>query len=230
MQVDLYLRWLLYVELFVLFIVFVPVLSNVKRSVLLSLAPLFSKMQLVFWIFTSFIAFIFVTTVKEVYYSGNALSPSSMDATAKLEMARNERDALMSFITLLLLPVIHFHSNAVVKVYKLEQSLTAMTKQASNVSTQYSAMLAQQSALEKEQKAAKQKVEAAKSKANSKEEKSGTDEDNETVSMLRNELELYRARFDKSEKKCKDLESLLEQTKEQLANYEMMQKAVKKKV
>ena len=80
MQVDYILRWVLYVELLCLFIVFIPFLSNLKRSVLLSIAPLFGKIQLIFWIFWGFIGFIFVTTVKDAY-SANANLTTNMDAT-----------------------------------------------------------------------------------------------------------------------------------------------------
>ena len=84
MQVDIYLRWLLYLELTALFIVFVPFLSNIKRSLLLSIAPIFGKIQLVFWIFWSFVAFIFITTVKDVYSADKSTSNSNtMDASGK---------------------------------------------------------------------------------------------------------------------------------------------------
>eukprot|EP01083_Nonionella_stella_P258835 884222_1 len=114
MQVDLYLRWLLYLELFALFIVFVPYGQNIKRSLLLSISPLFSKIKLAFLIFWSLILFIFGTTFKDVYFSKTP-SDNTMDATAKLELARNERDLLMSFITLLLIPLVYVHSKSVLQ-------------------------------------------------------------------------------------------------------------------
>ena len=55
---------------------------------------------------------------------------------AKLELARNERDALMSFITLLLLPLIHLHCKSVLSIWRLQQNLSAMTSQATNASKQ----------------------------------------------------------------------------------------------
>ena len=83
MQVDYVLRWILYLELLCLFIVFVPFLANLKRSILLSIAPLFGKIQLIFWMFWAFIGFIFFTTVKDAYFANNNLTPNTMDATGK---------------------------------------------------------------------------------------------------------------------------------------------------
>lgn len=241
MQVDLYLRWLLYLELFALFIVFVPFLAKLKRSILLSISPLFSKIQLIFWIFWSFVGFIFVTTIKDAYFSNNNLTSTTMDATgiiflyflytshdiicalwqntAKLELARNERDALMSFITLLLLPIIHLHSKSVLNIYKLQQSVTAMTKQAKNASSQYMQLLKEQDT----------KKGGNNNNKTNKANKSDDDDKDIDTKMLRDELLLYKARLEKSNKKSKDLQLELDQAKEQLKQFDTMQKVIKKK-
>jgi len=213
MQVDLYLRWTLYLELIALFIVFIPILTTFKRSVLLTIAPLFSSIQLVFWIFWSFIGFIFVTTVKDAYFNDTTKDPTTLDAAARLELVRNERDAMMSFITLLLLPIIHLHGKSVLKTYKLEQSVTAMTKQATNASQQLLAMLDQEKANDQKQK----KKETEKKKNNGGE-------------LTQNdELELFKARYAKMEKKYKDLEFELKQSQEQLSMFKNVAKKLKKK-
>lgn len=231
MQVDLYLRWLLYFELFALFIVFVPFLTRLKKSLLQAIAPLFSKIQLVFWIFWSFVGFIFATTINDAYFSNTVTA--TMDATgicfllcayvihlfcftAKLEMARNERDALMSFLTLLLLPIIHFHGKSELNIYSKERSLEAMTKQAVNASNQLKALLIAQ-------------PDDRKKSNDNKKKKDGQEDDDETK-MLRDQVSLSKARLEKANKKCKDLQSELEQAKEQLSQFETLEKVVKKKV
>merc|ERR1712228_74094 len=197
-----------------LFIVFVPFLTRLKKSLLQAIAPLFSKIQLVFWIFWSFVGFIFATTINDAYFSNTVTA--TMDATAKLEMARNERDALMSFLTLLLLPIIHFHGKSELNIYSKERSLEAMTKQAVNASNQLKALLIAQ-------------PDDRKKSNDNKKKKDGKEDDDETK-MLRDQVSLSKARLEKANKKCKDLQSELEQAKEQLSQFETLEKIVKKKV
>ena len=67
-------------------------------------------------------------------------------------MARNERDALMSFITLLLLPIVYLHSKSVLEIYRLQQNVTAMKRQAENASKFNEALLTQQNDDKKDKK------------------------------------------------------------------------------
>ena len=139
-----------------------------------------------------------------------------MCCKAKLELARNERDALMSFITLLLLPVIHLHSKSVLKVYSLQQNLAAMKRQAQNAAMFNETLLTQQ-------------ADNKKDKKDEKKDNDQKDNDDIDTKMLRDELLLYKARLTKSDKRCKELESELNATREQMEKYDELQNAAKKK-
>merc|ERR1711933_95476 len=115
---------------------------------------------------------------------------------------------MMSFLTLLLLPIIHLHGKSVFTVYKLQQSLSAMTKQATNASTQLMAMISAAPKDEKKESLTKKK-----------------DSDDDDTKMLRDELSLSRARLEKEKKKYKDLQSELVQAKEKLAQFDSLDKA-----
>merc|ERR1712083_702676 len=140
---------------------------------------------------------------------GIDVNSKTVDAAARLDLVRNERDALMSFITLLLLPIIHLHGKSVLRSYRLEQSVTTMTKQAKNASEHLLAMLGQQEQVKKSEKKESKKV--------------------KDMSEAEHELELYKARFSKIESKNKDLQSELEQTKQKLTQFEQIENVVKKK-
>lgn len=91
--------------------------------------------------------------------------------------------------------------------------MTAMTKQATNASQQLLAMLDQEKANDQKQK----KKETEKKKNNGGE-------------LTQNdELELFKARYAKMEKKYKDLEFELKQSQEQLSMFKNVAKKLKKK-
>merc|ERR1719491_2361142 len=115
----------------------------------------------------------------------------------------------MSFITLLLLPLIHLHGKSVVRIYKLQRSMTAMTKQATNASSQLMAMLNAQPDAPKK----------SSNKHSDKKEVKGKEADVDAM-VLRDELSLYKARLQKSTQTQKQLREQLEHTKEKLAVYE----------
>merc|ERR1719150_1309112 len=121
---------------------------------------------------------------------------------------------MMSFLTLLLLPIIHLHGKSVFDGYRLQQSLAAMTKQAENVSKTLMAEW------EKNKPGKDDKKESLTKKKES---------DDDETKMLRDELSLSRARLEKANKKQKDLQSELEQTKEKLAQFDTLDKVAKKK-
>merc|ERR1711972_1118691 len=106
--------------------------------------------------------------------------------------------AMMSFIALLLLPLIHLHGKSVVNIYKLQQSLTAMTRQATNSSSQLMAMLNEKGSTPK--------------KSSDKKEVKGKEADVDAM-VLRDELSLYKARLQKAAQTQKQLRTELEETK-----------------
>ena len=63
MRVDLYLRWLFYVELVILAFLSVPFGLAFKRKTLGALEPILSQIQLVLWIICGFVGFIFASLV-----------------------------------------------------------------------------------------------------------------------------------------------------------------------
>ena len=55
MRIDVYLNWLLYLELSVAFILFVPGLNNIQRKLLQTFGPLLGKLKFGFFIIWGFV-------------------------------------------------------------------------------------------------------------------------------------------------------------------------------
>eukprot|EP00486_Rosalina_sp_Unknown_P006363 CAMPEP_0201572784 /NCGR_PEP_ID=MMETSP0190_2-20130828/16236_1 /ASSEMBLY_ACC=CAM_ASM_000263 /TAXON_ID=37353 /ORGANISM="Rosalina sp." /LENGTH=98 /DNA_ID=CAMNT_0047998955 /DNA_START=401 /DNA_END=697 /DNA_ORIENTATION=- len=97
-----------------------------------------------------------------------------------------------------------------------------MTRQAQNAAKFNEALLTQQNDKTKDKK----KDDKNKSK---EEEKSKDEDDDIDKKMLRDELLLYKARYKKSDTRCKELESELNATKQQLEKFDSLQDATKKR-
>ena len=150
-----------------------PFGGSFKRFVLTNTAPLFSKLQYLLWVIWSFVGFVFVTSFRETF-------AVALDATAKLDLARNERDSLLSFLALLLLPSLYVESKSTFSIYRLEQSNIAMVKQAMNASDQLKTLLLRE----------ENSVKLGKSKPSNKNEL-----DNVDLQGLKDELELTKTKL-----------------------------------
>jgi len=132
MKIDTYLNWFLYGELSVAFVLFVPGLNNIQRKLLGTFSPLLAQLKFPFLIIWGFMVFVFLTTFKDVIQADkHQLKDSLVD---EVNYVQNQKDSLLSLMNLLLLPIIYFHSQSILKIYKLQQSNEALKKQASNVS------------------------------------------------------------------------------------------------
>jgi len=135
MRVDGFLLAVFCTELVSLVFLFMPCGLNFKRSVILNIQLMY-RLRFIVWTIWGCIGFIFISTL----YDALERSKPSVE-TDKLLTTQAQRDAMLSFVSLLLFPIIRAHSNLLSECYLLQQSKEALTKQAQSASNYAKSLL-----------------------------------------------------------------------------------------
>jgi len=135
MRVAAVLCIIFFSELAALGFLFMPFSFNTKKSIILKLRPLFVKLQFVTWTIAVFVGFVFTSTFYDSIQNPAKVSNEVIEIMPnKLLKAEAQRDAMLSFASLLLFPIIQAHGKLMFQCFSLQQSNEAMTKQAKSAS------------------------------------------------------------------------------------------------
>jgi len=187
-------------ELLGLTFLFIPCAVQTKKRIIQSLNPLFSKLQFVGWTIGAFTVFVFASTLYEANQSMRKLSSDTVsDLTRQLVGAEAQRDAMLSFVSLLLLPVIRAHNNLMFECFMLEKTKEALLKQAKSASDYAQSLMNAKDNDKDKDKMSKKKGERKENEEKENENKNKNDElESKKIKELENQLEDLQTRLNLS--------------------------------